>query len=94
MWDPEDRQADAVKLERGELVLEDGHLSPATTTLDATWDEVLDMPSESPWPFLSGVALLLLFFMLLSGHLFAVWVALGLFALTIAGWHLKEPQEQ
>ena len=94
MWDPEDRQADAVKLERGELVLEDGHLTPATTTLDATWDEVLDMPSESPWPFLSGVALLLLFFMLLSGHLFAVWISLGLFAVSIAGWHLKEPQEQ
>jgi cytochrome c oxidase subunit I+III len=94
MWDPEDRIADAAKLERGEMVLEEGHLSPATTTLDATWDEVLDMPSESPWPFLAGAVLLLVFFMLLSGHLFALWVSLGLFALTIAGWHLREPQEQ
>src|SRR5436853_4686083 len=65
MWDPEDRAEDARKLERGELVLEEGHLSPGTTPLDATWDEVLDMPSESPWPFATGAALLLVFYMLL-----------------------------
>jgi cytochrome c oxidase subunit I+III len=94
MWDPEDRQTDAVRLERGELVLEDGHLTPASTTLDATWEEVLDMPSESPWPFLAGAALLLVFFMLLGGHLFALWVSLGIFACTIVGWHMKEPQEE
>src|SRR4051794_21092555 len=94
MWDLEDRQTDAVNLERGELVLEDGHLTPGTTPLDASWDEVLEMPSESPWPFLAGAALLLVFYMLLTGHLFALWVALGLFAVTIAGWHIKEPQEE
>jgi hypothetical protein len=94
MWDPDDRVEDAARLERGELVLEEGHLTPATTTLDASWDEVLDMPSESPWPFLAGAVLLLVFFMLLSGHLFALWVSLGLFLLTIVGWHLREPQEQ
>src|SRR4051794_34163068 len=53
MWDPEDRAEDARKLERGELVLDEGHLNPGTTPLDATWDEVLDMPSESPWPFIT-----------------------------------------
>jgi cytochrome c oxidase subunit I+III len=94
MWDPEDRAEDVRKLERGELVLEDGHLTPASTTLDATWDEVLDMPSESPWPFFAGLALLLVFFMILSGHLFALWVSLGFFAMTIVGWHATEPQEQ
>jgi cytochrome c oxidase subunit I+III len=94
MWDPADRQTDAVRLERGELVLEDGHLTPASTTLDATWEEVLDMPSESPWPFLAGAALLLVFFMLLSGHLFALWVSLGILACTIVGWHMREPQEE
>jgi hypothetical protein len=34
------------------------------------------------------------FVMLLTGHLFALWVALGLFAVTLVGWHMKEPQEQ
>jgi cytochrome c oxidase subunit I+III len=94
MWDAEDRAEDARRLERGEMVLDEGHLSPASTPLDGTWDEVLDMPSESPWPFLAGVALLLVFYMLLSGHLFALWVSLGLLALTIVGWHMKEPQDE
>jgi hypothetical protein len=31
---------------------------------------------------------------LLGGHLFAVWVSLGLLVLSIFGWHLKEPQER
>jgi heme/copper-type cytochrome/quinol oxidase subunit 1 len=94
MWDVDDRAEDARRLERGEMVLDEGHLSPATTPLDGELDEVLDMPSESAWPFLTGVALLLVFYMLLSGHLFALWVSLGLLAATIAGWHLKEPQDE
>src|SRR5207237_10488540 len=57
MWDPEDREADVRRLERGELTLEDGHLTPATSSLDADLEEVVDMPSESPWPFLLSVAL-------------------------------------
>jgi cytochrome c oxidase subunit I len=94
MWDPDDRAEDARRLDRGELVLEEGHLSPGTTPLDATWDEVLDMPSESPWPFVTGVAMLLVFYMLLAGHLFALWVSLALLVLSVAGWHWKEPQEE
>jgi cytochrome c oxidase subunit 1/cytochrome c oxidase subunit I+III len=93
MWDAEDRAEDVRRLERGEMVLDEGHLSPGTTPLDGTLDEVLDMPSESPWPFLAGAALLLVFFMLLSGHLFSLWVSLALFAAAIVGWHWKEPQE-
>jgi len=93
MWDLDDRVADTGKLERGELVLEEGHLTPATTVFDANWDEVLDMPSESIWPFLTGAAMFLLFFMLLGGHLFAVWVTIALVLLTLVGWHRTEPQE-
>jgi cytochrome c oxidase subunit 1/cytochrome c oxidase subunit I+III len=90
MWDQDDREEDAHRLERGELVLEEGHLTPATTTLDANWDEVLDVPSESPWPFLAGIVLVILFFMLLGGHLFAVYASLGLLAMTVVAWHMKE----
>ncbi|MFL5839722.1 MAG: cytochrome c oxidase subunit I, partial [Thermoleophilaceae bacterium] len=94
MWDPDDRTEDARKLERGELVLEAGHLTPTSSWLDGRFDEVIDMPSESVWPFVTGIALLLVFTMLLTGHLFALWVSLGLLALTLVGWHAKEPQEQ
>jgi cytochrome c oxidase subunit I+III len=93
MWDREDRAEDLGRLERGENVLDEGHLTPATTVLDGYLDEVLDMPSESPWPFFCGAALLLLFFMLLSGHLTAVWISIVLVLLALVGWHQTEPQE-
>src|SRR4051794_12923336 len=57
MWDPEDREEDARKLERGEMVLDEGHETPATSVLDAEWDEILDMPSDSPWPILLAAAI-------------------------------------
>jgi cytochrome c oxidase subunit I+III len=93
MWDADDRAEDAAKLTRGELSLEEGHLTPASTVLDGRWDEVLDMPSESWWPFFCGVAFTLLFFMLLGGHLFAVWVSIALVLATLVGWHMTEPEE-
>src|SRR3954470_21235383 len=93
MWDLDDRVADTAKVERGELVLEEGHLTPASSVLDARWDEVLDMPSETPWPFFCGAAFTLLFFMLLGGHLFAVGVCVALVLVTLIGWHGPEPQE-
>jgi cytochrome c oxidase subunit 1/cytochrome c oxidase subunit I+III len=93
MWDPDDRVEDTRKLERGDLVLEDGHLTPATTVFDAQFDEVLDMPGESIWPFLGGLAMLLLFYMLLSGHVFVACGAAGLVLLTLVCWHWREPQE-
>src|SRR5204862_3129962 len=49
-WDREDRAADAVRLERGEFVMEEGHETPASTVRDGVLDEVLEMPDESPWP--------------------------------------------
>jgi cytochrome c oxidase subunit I+III len=94
MWDLEDRVEDTGRLERGELSFETGHQTPATTVLDGQFDEILEMPSESIWPFLVGAALLLVFFMLLGGHMFAIWVTLGLVALTLVGWHMREPQDQ
>src|SRR3954463_6131472 len=46
MWDVEDREEDQRRLARGEMTLETGHETPATTTLDAHLAEVLDMPSD------------------------------------------------
>jgi cytochrome c oxidase subunit I len=92
MWDPEDREEDRRKLDRGELVLARGHETPASTALDAQWDETLDMPSNSWWPLLFGAGTLGVFAMLVSVH----YVAAGAFgfatALTLLGWHWKDPQ--
>jgi cytochrome c oxidase subunit 1/cytochrome c oxidase subunit I+III len=92
-WDRADREEDAHRLDEGSLVLEEGHETAATTVLDARLDEVLEMPSESPWPVVLTVCLTLLFVMLLTGH-YAVAGGFGAFGLlSLAAWHGKEPRE-
>jgi cytochrome c oxidase subunit I len=93
MWDIKDRERDRARLERGDMTLLQGHETVATTVVDGEWDEILDMPSDSPWPFALGVAVAGLFGMLLGGHLFAAGVFALLAAVAIAKWHWVEPQE-
>ncbi|MFL5883656.1 MAG: cbb3-type cytochrome c oxidase subunit I [Thermoleophilaceae bacterium] len=93
MWDPEDREEDARRLTRGEMVLDQGHETPASSVVDANFDEVLDMPSESWSPLLLAVAVSGIFTMLLLAH----WVVAAIFGalalVVVAGWHTVEPQE-
>ncbi len=49
-WDEVDRAEDLRKLSAGELVLDEGHETPASTVNDARFHAVAEMPSESPWP--------------------------------------------
>jgi cytochrome c oxidase subunit I+III len=92
-WDAGDRQADLRRLERGELVLDEGHETPASTVVDAVPDEVLEMPGESPWPLAVAVCTGLLFIMLLTQHYAVAGVFAGLALLCVAAWHAKEPAE-
>lgn len=93
MWDRDDREEDAERLHRGELVLEQGHETPATTALDGEWDEVLKMPSESPYPFLFAFAMSLTFAMMLLNHYVTAAAFSGLMIIVFFFWHAKEPQE-
>jgi cytochrome c oxidase subunit I+III len=93
MWDAEDREEDTRKLDRGELVLEEGHETPASTVLDAEWDEILDMPSESWAPITLAFALALTFTMLLLQHYVTAAAFAGIAFLVLGSWHWKEPQE-
>jgi cytochrome c oxidase subunit I+III len=93
-WDVEDRRADAARLERGELVLDQGHETPASTVVDAIPDEIVEMPGESPWPLAVAICAGLLFVMLLTRHYAVAGVFAGLALLAVAAWHAKEPQEQ
>jgi cytochrome c oxidase subunit I+III len=93
MWDTEDRAADAASLARGEGLLDQGHETPASTVLDADLDEVLDMPSNSPWPIVLAAALSGAFAMLIGGHLTGMTVFLALVALALVAWHSGEPEE-
>jgi heme/copper-type cytochrome/quinol oxidase subunit 1 len=93
LWDEEDRRADEQRLERGEHVLARGHETAATTVLDGEWDEVLEMPHDSPWPPLLALSIALVFVMLLTGHVATAFVFAGAAAAVLAAWHWQEPQE-
>jgi cytochrome c oxidase subunit I+III len=93
MWDKEDRERDVEALARGDRTLELEHETPASTVVDAEWDEILDMPSDSPWPITLAVAVSGIFAMLLTGHLFVAAIFVALAALALLRWHEWEPQE-
>jgi cytochrome c oxidase subunit I len=93
-WDPVDREFDRRNLADGVLVLERGHEQPAVTPVDARFDEIVQMPHESPWPPILALALSLVFLMLVIGR-YGVAGIMGIFCLlALAGWHSTEPQEQ
>jgi cytochrome c oxidase subunit 1/cytochrome c oxidase subunit I+III len=92
-WDDADRAEDRLKLAQNVLVLQDGHEQPAVTPVDGTFDEVVEMPHDSPWPPLLALALFLVFLMLLLGKYGAAGIMGILCLLTLVGWHSKEPQE-
>jgi cytochrome c oxidase subunit 1/cytochrome c oxidase subunit I+III len=92
-WDDDDRQVDRDKLARGVLVLQEGHEQPAVGPVDGRFDEIVEMPHDSPWPALLGLSLLLLILALVMGK-FGVAGVLGIVCLAVLfGWHSKEPQE-
>ena len=93
-WDREDRRADVGRLERGELVLDEGHETPASTVVDAVPDEVVEMPGESPWPLAVALCTALLFVMLLTRHYAVAGIFAAMTLLAVAAWHSQEPQEQ
>ena len=92
-WDVDDRLEDRRRLERGELVLDEGEEQPATTVLDADVDEILEMPAGSPWPITLALTLGLVFVMLLTTHFVAAAVFAALALLVLGAWHGKEPAE-
>jgi heme/copper-type cytochrome/quinol oxidase subunit 1 len=79
--------------DRGRLVLEEGHETPASTVRDARLEEILEMPSESPWPIVLALFAAVAFVMLLAGHGVVAALFFGLGALTLGAWHLQEPEE-
>jgi uncharacterized membrane protein YjjP (DUF1212 family) len=74
-------------------VFSEGHLQPTSSTLDAEFDELLDMPSDSPWPLALAACLSGVFVLLLTGH-WTTAVVFGAASLAVlALWHLEEPRE-
>jgi cytochrome c oxidase subunit I+III len=92
-WDRADRADDQRRLEQGDLVLAEGHETPASTVRDGLFDEVLEMPSESPWPLVLAICVSLIFVMLLTTHYAVAGLFAILAALSLAAWHWPEPEE-
>jgi cytochrome c oxidase subunit 1/cytochrome c oxidase subunit I+III len=92
-WDRLDRAADRRHLARGELVLEHGHETPASTVRDARLEEILEMPSESPWPIVLAACVALAFVMTLAHHYVVAAGFVALTVLALGAWHLQEPEE-
>ena len=90
MWDERDRAQDVRNAEAGRMVFDRGHVTPATTVVDAEWDEALDMPSDSPWPIAVAAGLALVFTFLLTGHWTTALVFLGTVAAATVAWHGRE----
>jgi cytochrome c oxidase subunit I+III len=92
-WDLDDRREDARRLEHAELTLSGGHETIGTDWLDADIEEIHEGPSESPWPLLLALALSWFFVAFLAGHWVLAAIGVGLTAVAVGGWHLKEPGE-
>jgi cytochrome c oxidase subunit I+III len=92
-WDVSDREEDRRHLGSRVLVLERGHEQPAVTPVDARFDEVVEMPHDSPWPIVLAFTLSLVFVMLVI-HKYGIAGIMGILCLlALVGWHSKEPQE-
>jgi cytochrome c oxidase subunit I len=92
-WDLDDREEDGRKLAAGEMVLAEGHEAPATTVRDGVLDEIVEFPSESPWPIVVAFCTTLLFVMLLTTHYTVAGIFALLAAIALGFWHWREPQE-
>jgi len=91
-WDREDRAEDPPRLELGDLTLEGGHETPASTVVDGQLDEILEMPSESVWPITLAICVTLVFVALLFAHFAIAGLLACLALLSLAGWHAQEPR--
>jgi heme/copper-type cytochrome/quinol oxidase subunit 1 len=93
-WDTEDRAKDRARLERGELVFADGHETVATSEVDANFERLLHMPSDSPWPLAVAAALTVFFVGLVARSNVSACVGVALIVVTLVGWHFPWSAEE
>jgi cytochrome c oxidase subunit I+III len=94
-WDRDDRADDEARLERGELLLAEGHETVATTEVDANLERVLRMPGDSPWPLALAASITLFFIGLIAASNVTALIAVVLVVVSLAGWHFPwSPHEE
>jgi len=85
-WDRQDREEDERRLARGELVLQHGHETVATSEVEADLDGVLQMPGDSVWPLIFAVSLSVFFIGLIAGSNPTAWIGIVMIVGSLAGW--------
>jgi heme/copper-type cytochrome/quinol oxidase subunit 1 len=95
VWDQPDLRDGAQPASAGGRELAEGHVTLATSLLDASPEAIVHMPHSSPWPFFLTVALTILFFGFLARalplvSLGGVGVIVGIFGWL---WPRGETQE-
>jgi cytochrome c oxidase subunit 1/cytochrome c oxidase subunit I+III len=94
MWDQPELAAGAQAPAEGGRPLTGGHVTLATSVLDARPQAIVHMPHASPWPFWFAVALLVLFVALLLEWWFLALVAVAANAAAMMGWFWPRGQTQ
>ena len=93
-WDRDDREEDRRRLERGELLLPDGHQTVETSEVEAGLEEVLSMPGDSVWPLILAISLTVIFVGLIASSNVTAWIGVALVVGSLAGWHLPWSGEE
>ncbi len=93
MWDQPELSG-AQSEEQGGHALDQGHVTLSTSLLDARPQAITHMPHESPWPFLSTAALMVLFYgVLIDIYPVAIAGAAGA-VVGILGWFWPRGETQ
>jgi cytochrome c oxidase subunit 1/cytochrome c oxidase subunit I+III len=74
------------------VVLAEGHETPGTTELTGDFDEVLQMPEGSAWPFGLAISLSIVFVGLVASRNAVVAIGAVLCLVALAGWHRGAPE--
>ncbi|MDQ4142190.1 MAG: cytochrome c oxidase subunit I [Actinomycetota bacterium] len=94
LWDQPELKDGAAPPDEGGWPLASGHVTLATTVVEASPQAIVEMPHASPWPFLLTLALMVLFF----GLLVDSWVlsAAGIILSTVGilGWFAPHSEEE
>jgi cytochrome c oxidase subunit I+III len=94
MWDQPELHVGPQRPEDGAYPLEEGHQTLSTSMLDGTPQAVVHMPHASPWPLLLTIAMLVIFYGVLSDvYLIAAAGGLGCLA-GLIGWFSPRGETQ
>ncbi|MGD2059621.1 MAG: cytochrome c oxidase subunit I [Acidimicrobiia bacterium] len=94
VWDQPELQSGYQTPEQGGRPLTGGHLTLATSALDATPQAETHMPHDSPWPFFLVVALTIMCYGILFGGAIVTGVGLGASFGAIMGWFWPRGETQ